>query len=47
MNVRNHSTGTVGYLLNVNFMRLMNDFIYFCVPTVLNSVLLKLNTMIH
>lgn len=23
------------------------DFIYFCVPTVLNSVLLKLNTMFH
>lgn len=28
MNVRNHNTGTVGYFLNVNFMRLMNSILF-------------------
>lgn len=43
MNGRNHNTGTVGYLLNVNFMRLNElDFIYLCVPIVLKQCLIEI-----
>ena len=49
MNVRNHNTGQICRVLTKCEFYETNelDFIYLCVPTVLNSALLKLNTVFH